>query len=112
MSLFSETRTLRLQMRDREWERLRARGRSYFIWRSRVLPLGGSLWVALGIWAYYRAGWQLRDLLSERGVEFYAQMAVVTVVLCFYMALVEWERKESDYRARHPQAAGQGSNID
>lgn len=85
---------------DAEWQHIRQRGRSRFVWRDYVLPYGIIATVTGIGWGMFVTGSSLGDLFSRRGAYLFYIALLVTGVATYVGGRREWNARERSFSQR------------
>lgn len=85
-------------LRAREWAHVRKAGRTHFIWRNRVLGWWVPIAAALSIYDWFDPSESGSRQSLPRWLAFTALLFVLAVVIGYIEAVVEWRRRDADFR--------------
>src|SRR5688572_14026955 len=80
-----------------DWARLRSKGRSQFIWKRFVGPIGIPSAVLGTFVVYYVLNLSAADVMSLKGIGMIYIVFAFTGVSVYRGAAKEWEKRENEY---------------
>lgn len=89
---------MREEYLSKYWRVVRARGRSRFVWRDRVLSVGVPTLSLLTVWRFLRLNVGLDDFFLARAPLYWVLQIGLMVSIAYVLGRVEWHARERQFR--------------